>query len=389
MTTVGDGGPFGSASVPDGYRQHLEARVAELMATERARFAAEHPKSMAYRERARHSMLSGVPMNWMTRWASPSPIVVAGAEGAEIADIDGHRYADFCLGDTGAMAGHAPPAVVGAVARQMRRGATFMLPTDDAIWVAEAMAKRFGLPRWQFCLTATDANRFVIRLARQITGRPFVVVHNWCYHGTVDETFATLDSDGAVVSREGAVGSPVAVSETTRVVEINDVEALRLALSDGHVACVLVEPALTNIGIVLPDPGYHEELRQLTRETGTLLVIDETHTICAGPGGYTARQGLEPDFLTIGKTIGAGVPIAAYGMSEAVEERILGSTFWREADVGGIGGTLAGNALSLAAARATLEHVLTPEAFRSMRLSGAAWQKGSRPLSPNTARLGT
>jgi glutamate-1-semialdehyde aminotransferase len=365
-----------------------------LLEVERRRFAASHPGSMAFREAARRSMLSGVPMNWMTRWASPAPLVVSAAAGAELEDIDGHRYVDFCLGDTGAMAGHAPAPVVEAVSRQMRRGATYMLPTEDAIWVAEEMARRFGLPRWQFCLTATDANRFVMRLARQVTGRPLVLVHNWCYHGTVDETFAALDRSGRVVAREGLVGPPVPVAETTRVVEINDLEALAAALADRQVACVLVEPALTNIGIVLPDPGYHEELRRITRQTGTLLVIDETHTICAGPGGYTAAYGLEPDFLTIGKTIGAGVPVAAYGMTAAVEELILESTFWRQADAGGIGGTLAGNALSMAATRATLQDVLTTEAFAHMESLGRRLADGveeviARRLAPwHVTRLG-
>jgi glutamate-1-semialdehyde 2,1-aminomutase len=341
-------------------------RVDAMLDRERERFIASHPRSIDFQRRAQSSMLYGVPMNWMTRWASPSPVVVAGAHGAEISDIDGNSYVDLCLGDTGAMAGHGPQPVVDAIAAQMAQGATFMLPTENAIWVAEEMSRRFGLARWQFCLTASDANRFVLRLARQITGRSTIVVHNWCYHGSVDETLANLDASGAVAAREGSVGPSLDVTASTRVVEINDLEALERALSDRAVACVLVEPALTNIGIVLPDADYHRELRRITRETGTLLIIDETHTICAGPGGYTAREGLEPDLLTIGKTIGGGVPVAAYGMSEAVAALIVEQTFWREADVGGIGGTLAGNALSLAAARATLSEVLTDDAFVGM-----------------------
>jgi glutamate-1-semialdehyde aminotransferase len=264
------------------------------------------------------------------------------------------------------MAGHGPQPVVDAIATQMSHGATFMLPTENAIWVAEEMSRRFGMARWQFCLTASDANRFVLRLARQITGRSKIVVHNWCYHGSVDETLASLDDSGKVIPREGSVGPSLDVTQSTRVVEINDLEGLERALADRAVACVLVEPALTNIGIVLPDENYHRELRRITRETGTLLIIDETHTICAGPGGYTAREGLDPDLLTIGKTIGGGVPIAAYGMSEGVAASIIEQTFWQEADVGGIGGTLAGNALSLAAARATLGEVLTDAAFETM-----------------------
>jgi glutamate-1-semialdehyde aminotransferase len=356
------------------------ARIAQLLAAERARFAASHPRALEFRHRAEHTMLYGVPMNWMTRWAGQAPIVAAGASGADVEDIDGNHYVDFCLGDTGAMAGHAPGPVVEAVGRQMGRGATLMLPTEDATWVAEEMSRRFGMAAWQFCLTATDANRFVLRLARQITGRQVVVVHNWCYHGSVDETLASLDASGAVVPRAGSVGPALDVTASTRVVEINDLAALRRALADRAVACVLVEPALTNIGIVLPDPGYHSELRRITRDTGTMLVIDETHTICAGPGGYTAREGLEPDFLTIGKTIGGGVPAAAYGMSAAVASSVVASTFWRDADVGGIGGTLAGNALSFAAARATLGEVLTDAAFEAMESLALRLTEGVRAV---------
>jgi glutamate-1-semialdehyde 2,1-aminomutase len=369
-------------------------RIARLLAAERERFTAAHPRAMAYQEQGRQTMLYGAPMNWMTRWASPAPIVVASAQGAEVTDIDGHCYVDLCLGDTGAMAGHAPPAVVAAVASQVARGATFMLPTPDGAWVAAEMSRRFGLARWQFCLTATDANRFVLRLARQVTGRQVIVVHNWCYHGSVDETLATLGGDGAVTPRFGSVGPALDVTASTRVVEINDLCALERALADGQVACVLVEPALTNIGIVLPDDDYHRELRRLTRQAGTLLAIDETHTICAGPGGYTARHGLESDFLTIGKTIGGGIPVAAYGMTAELGEQIVASTFWHEADVGGVGGTLAGNALSLAATRATLEHVLTDAAFGPMEdlavrfTDGVAAVFAGRGLPWHVTRLG-
>jgi glutamate-1-semialdehyde 2,1-aminomutase len=342
------------------------ARVELLLERERKRFIAAHPRSVEFHQRAAASMLSGVPMNWMTRWASPSPVVVATAHGATIEDIDGNSYVDLCLGDTGAMAGHGPAAVVEAVAAQLAAGVTFMLPTENAMWVAQELSRRFGLAKWQFCLTASDANRFVLRIARQITGRSKVVVHNWCYHGSVDESVAALDDHGQVVAREGSIGPAYDVAQSTRVVEINDLEALGSALADREVACVLVEPALTNIGIVLPDADYHRELRRITRETGTLLVIDETHTICAGPGGYTAREGLEPDLLTIGKTIGGGVPVAAYGMTKDVADSVLSQPIWRDADVGGVGGTLAGNALSMTATRATLAEVLTDAAFARM-----------------------
>jgi glutamate-1-semialdehyde 2,1-aminomutase len=340
-------------------------RIAALFARERERFAGEHPRSHELHQRAAGSLLSGVPMNWMTRWPGTFPVFFDSAAGAEITDVDGHVYADLCLGDTGAMTGHSPPATVAAVRERIGKGITAMLPTEDAIAVGEEMQRRFGLRDWQFTLSATDANRFVVRIARQITGRPKILVHNHCYHGSVDETFDSLEQ-GAVVSAYGNVGPPVDPAETTRVVEINDLEGLERELAHGDVACALVEPALTNIGIVLAEDGYHERLRELTRESGTLLVIDETHTLCCGPGGYTRAHGLDPDVLTIGKPIGGGVPVGAYGLTEQVAERIIEATIWEAADVGGVGGTLAGNALSLAAVRATLGEVLTEAAFERM-----------------------
>jgi len=338
------------------------SRLGALLRTEQERFTAARPRSRELFERASRSLLGGVPMNWMVRWAGSFPIFVREASGAHFTDADGLRYLDLCLGDTGAMTGHAPAASVEAIAAQARRGITFMLPTEDAIAVGEELARRFGLPYWQTTLTATDANRFVIRLARHVTGRPKILVFNWCYHGTVDETFATLRA-GAVGPRDGNLGPPVDPAVTTRVVEFNDVPALEAALAHGDVACVLAEPALTNIGIVHPEPGFHDALRAATRRTGTLLVLDETHTISAGPGGYTRAHGLSPDILTIGKPLAGGVPAAVYGLSAEVAARIRASTTVEGADTGGIGGTLAGNALSLAAMRATLERVLTEEAY--------------------------
>ena len=342
------------------------ARLGALMQRERATFEERHPRSKELWERARGSLLSGVPMNWMTRWPGAYPVFVREAHGARFTDVDGNEFVDLCLGDTGAMTGHSPEISAEAIADQAHRGITLMLPTEDSIWVGEEMARRFGLPYWQFALTATDANRFVLRLARQITGRPKVLVYNWCYHGSVDETVATIRDDGSVGPRVGSVGPQVDPALTTKVIEFNDLDALERALEPGDVACVLAEPALTNIGIVLPEPGYHEALREITRRTGTLLVIDETHTICSGPGGYTRAHKLEPDFLTIGKPLASGVPAAAYGISEETSQRILGTTYWKEADVGGVGGTLAGNALSLHAMRATLENVLTEKAYGRM-----------------------
>jgi glutamate-1-semialdehyde 2,1-aminomutase len=338
------------------------ARLAAAIADEARRFRESHPRSLALFERAGRTLAGGVPMPWMVRWAGGFPIFVESGEGAYLTDVDGHRYLDLCLGDTGAMTGHAPAATVAAVQAQAGRGFTFMLPTADAVWVGEELARRFGLPYWQFALTATDANRFAIRLARHLTGRPRILVFNWCYHGTVDEAFATL-VDGRTVAREGNLGPPVDPAQTTRVVEFNDPAGLEAALAHGDVACVLAEPALTNVGIVHPDPGFHELLRAATRRAGTLLVIDETHTICAGPGGYTRAHGLEPDVLTLGKAVAGGVPAAVYGFSESVARELAGRIRTDTADTGGIGGTLAGNALATSAMRATLEYELTEASY--------------------------
>jgi len=335
------------------------------MQREEERFVATHPKSKTLFERARQSLLGGVPMNWMAKWAGAFPLFVADARGAHFTDVDGHEYVDLCLGDTGAMTGHSPRPAVQAIAEQAAQGITFMLPTENAIWVGEELKRRFGLPYWQFCLTATDANRFSIRLAREVTQRKLVLVFNYCYHGTVDESFITL-KDGGPAPRRGNIGPPVDPALTTRVVEFNDVDALEKALASREVACVLCEPALTNVGIVHPEPGYHDALRRLTRQYGSLLIVDETHTICAGPGGFTREHNLDPDFFVLGKPLASGLPAATYGFTQEVGERVLQRIKVEDCDTGGIGGTLAGNALSLAAMRATLEHVLTPAAFRHM-----------------------
>jgi glutamate-1-semialdehyde 2,1-aminomutase len=356
------------------------ARLASLMEREQGAFVDSHPRSAALHERARRSLLGGVPMPWMVKWPGAFPPFVDVAEGAHFRCVDGHEYADFCLGDTGAMAGHGAAPTVAAVERQLRRGITHMLPTDDAPWVGEELQRRFGLPSWQFAITATDANRFSIRLARMITGRPLVAVHDFNYHGTVDETFAWLADDGRVEARRGNIGPAVDPALTTRVVPFNDVPALEAALADGRVAALLIEPALTNVGIVLPQPGYHEAIREIARQTGTLLIIDETHTICAGPGGATGAWGLDPDILTIGKTIGGGIPAAAYGMSRSVADAIDAAMSLEDADVGGIGGTLAGYALSLAAIRATLGEVLTHAAFERMIPLAERWAAGVQEI---------
>jgi glutamate-1-semialdehyde 2,1-aminomutase len=315
------------------------------------------------------------------------------AFGARFRDVDGNEFIDFCLGDTGGMAGHAPKAAVDAIARQAAKGITLMLPTEDAAWVGDELARRFGVPYWQFTLSATDANRCAIRWAREVTGRSKILVHNGCYHGTVDESVAMLDK-GRTVARHGNIGKPVPLDLTTRVVEINDLAALESALAHGDVAACLFEPALTNVGIVLPDPGYHEAVRDLCTKYGSLLIIDETHTISAGPGGCTTTWGLQPDVVTIGKTLGAGVASGAYGVSERIRDLIQARTDTRNTDVGGIGGTLAGNALSLAAMRATLGTVMTDAAFVHMIALGERFEAGvrdviaSRRLPWHVVRLG-
>ncbi|HYH34221.1 MAG TPA: aspartate aminotransferase family protein [Nocardioides sp.] len=337
-------------------------RLRALRSDEEERFARLHPESAALSSRADGSLLAGVPMPWMTRWPGPFPVFVESASGARLTDVDGQEYVDLCLGDTGAMTGHALPQVTEAITARAARGITTMLPSPDAPWVAEELTRRFGLPTWQLAMSATDANRFVLRFARHLTGRPRIAVMDWCYHGTVDETLAVLD-DGRVVPRPGALGPPVDVAATTAVVPFNDPDALDRRLAEGDVACLLMEPALTNIGIVLPEDGYLDAVREITRRHGVLLVVDETHTLCAGPGGCTAAWGLEPDLLVVGKPIGGGVPVAAYGMSAEVAARLSGPMKGHEIDVAGVGGTLTGNALALAAVRATLSTCLREQDF--------------------------
>jgi glutamate-1-semialdehyde 2,1-aminomutase len=371
-------------------RTHL----GRLMTRELAMFEADHPHSKALHERAKESLLDGVPMNWMIRWAGGFPIFVASASGAHFQDVDGHDYIDFCLGDTGAMAGHSPGPTVRAIERQLTRGITLMLPIEDAIAAGEEMRRRFGLRYWQFTITATDANRFSLRLARHISGRSKVVVHDHNYHGSVDETFASLDEDGRVVPSKGNTGPAVNPAQTTRVVPFNDIPALERALADGDVAAVLIEPALTNVGIVLPDPGYHDAVRALTADAGTILIIDETHTICAGPGGATGAWGLDPDMLVIGKTIGGGIPVGAYGFTEEIGARITATIAVEDSDIGGVGGTLAGYALSMSAVRASLTEVMTDAVFEGMIRLGERWTAGvaeviaSRGLRWHVTRLG-
>lgn len=352
------------------------SRLALAIDAEHTRFRQRHPRSRELFQEANRSLLSGVPMPWMTRWPGEFPVFCSAAKGARFTDVDGNEFVDLCMGDTGAMTGHAKDEIADAIARQARVGLTTMMPSSDAVWVADDLAKRFGVPKWQFAISATDANRFVLRFARQLTGRPRVVVHDWCYHGTVDETLVILDDHGATVSRPGAIGPQVDPALTTRAVPFNDLEALERALAHGDVAAVLIEPALTNIGIVLPEPGYLEGVRAATRRHGALLVVDETHTICAGPGGCTRAWSLEPDFVVIGKTIGGGIPVAAYGMTAAVADALEKRLLRDDVDVSGVGGTLSGSALAMAAVRATLSSSLLEEQFGYSIPLAQRWAQG-------------
>lgn len=349
-------------------------RLGALLRRERAAFADRNPRSAAEYTRAGH-LFGRVPMTWMNKNAAGFPLYLATARGATLTDVDGHEYTDFCLGDTAAMAGHAPAPVAAAVQERFGAGACAMLPTPDAAWVGEELTRRFGVTEWSFALSATDANRWAIRLLRAVTGRPKILFNSYCYHGSVDESLIVTGEDGPR-SREGNVGAPCDVTLTSRVAEFNDLEGLARELAHGDVAAVVMEPALTNIGIVLPEPGYLEGVRELTRRHGTYLVNDETHTFSAGPGGATKRWGLRPDVVTIGKAIGGGIPAAAYGISEEIAGKIAGMRHLDLVDMGGVGGTLAGNALSIAAARATLEHVLTDEAFSRMEALAVRFADG-------------
>jgi glutamate-1-semialdehyde 2,1-aminomutase len=315
-------------------------------------------------------------MSWMTKWPGKFPLFVEKAKGARFVDVDGNEFIDLCLGDTGSMTGHSPRATADAIKSQLDRGITAMLPTEDALIVSSELARRFGLPLWQFTVSATDANRHAIRYSRLITGRSKIIVIDRCYHGSVDESFATLDAEGRTVSREGNIGAPVPLDETTRVVEFNDLEGMEKALQNGDVAAILMEPAMTNVGIVLPDEGYLNAVGELAKKYGAVWIIDETHTISVGLGGMTKELGLHPDILTIGKSIGGGIPTGAFGMTQEVADRIQSRVEREVIDTGGIGGTLAGNALSLAAMRATLTEVLTDEAFARMIVLGNRWCDG-------------
>jgi glutamate-1-semialdehyde 2,1-aminomutase len=370
------------------------SRARIIIEREEKEFVRTHQKSKRMFERARKSMIGGVPMNWMIEWPGPFPIFAKAGAGSKITDVDGHTYVDFCLGDTGAMFGHSPRATVDAAVKQMRKGITMMLPTEDSIWVGEELAHRFGLPFWQIAMTATDANRFALRMAREATGRRKILVFNGCYHGTVDETLVRL-VDGKVAPREGAMPPPVDPDLTTTIVEFNDLQALERALAPRNVAAVLMEPAMTNCGIILPEEGYLEGVREFTKKTGTVWIIDETHTWCAGPGGYTQAHHLKPDMITLGKPVAGGIPAGAFGTSQEIFEKTINNMLAETTGVNGLGGTLTGNALALAAMRATLEKVITKKAYDHMNPLAERFNEDiertihETDLPWHTVRLGT
>lgn len=351
------------------------ARIRELRAREERAFARARPKSQKAAGHGLTGFLGGVPMHWMADWPMPFPMVVDEASGARLTDIDGNALDDFCLGDTGSMFGHSPAPVARAVRRQARRGLTYMLPSEDALELGSLLSDMFGLPFWQIATTASDANRFALRVARAVTGRDKILVFNGCYHGAVDETMVRL-KDGKPVNRPGLAGEFRDLAKATRIVEFNDVAALERELAHGDVACVITEPVLTNSCMVLPDEGFHAALRAATRRHGTLLLIDETHTISTARGGYTAAHGLEPDLFVLGKPVAGGIPASVWGMSAAVAARWATYQAAKEPGHSGMGTTLSANPLQFAAMRATLEQVMTQDAYDHMEKLAARLERG-------------
>ena len=340
-------------------------RIAALRQREAKRFARARPKTRKAAADGLAGFARGVPLHWMLDWPMPFQIVVDKASGATLTDIDGIELDDFCLGDTGSMFGHSPPPVTRAIRRQARRGLTYMLPSEDALDLGDLLTDTFGLPSWQIATTASDANRFALRAARAITGRPKILVFNGCYHGAVDETFVKL-KDGRPANKPGLAGQFRDLTEDTVVIEFNDVQALETALAARDVACVIAEPVLTNSCMVLPEPGYHNALRRITRDTGTLLLIDETHTISTGLGGYTRVHRLEPDLFVLGKPIAGGVPASVWGMSAPVAQRWAAYNRTKPSGYSGIGTTLSANPLQFACMKATLTEVMTAKNYRHM-----------------------
>jgi glutamate-1-semialdehyde 2,1-aminomutase len=350
-------------------------RLARLADREARRFAASRPRSRAALDAGAAPFLDRVPMHWMKDWPMPFPLVVARAEGARLEDVDGFGIDDFCLGDTGSMFGHSPAPVAKAIRRQARRGLTYMLPTEDAFESGRLLSERFGDFRWQIATTATDANRFALRVARAVTGRPKVLVFNGCYHGTVDDAMVALDH-GRTVNRPGLVGQVTDLSTLAVSVEFNDLAAVEAALATGQIAAVLTEPVMTNSCMVLPQAGFHDGLRTLTRRHGALLIIDETHTLSTGLGGYTRTHALSPDIFVAGKCVAGGMPTAVWGLSPEVAARFAAYNETRAPGHSGMGTTLSANPMQFACLRATLDQVMTAENYAHMEKGAARLEAG-------------
>ncbi|HPW68535.1 MAG: transaminase [Desulfomonilia bacterium] len=350
-------------------------KVNGLLAQEVERFVGERPKSRRLFEQAKKNLVGGVPMSWMRIWTGGFPVFVDKAEGVFITDVDGHRYLDLCLGDTGGLCGHAHPKIVEAITKQMKdRGTTTMLPTEDCVWVGGELERRFGLPYWQVLMTATDANRMALKVARSFTGRQLVLCFNGTYHGSVDETLV-VNFFGEIVNIPGMLGPIVPdATQMTRVIDFNDAEALEKALAPGDIACVITEPVMTNLGIIPPEPGYHDALRTITKKYGTLLLIDETHSMCAGPRGITGELSLKPDIFVAGKFVAGGYPAAVLGFTREISDWMAAREPWH--NFFGFGGTLSGNATAVAGIRAAFEHVINDENFSRMIVLAERMEKG-------------
>lgn len=341
--------------------------LSDLITRETQRYLDTHPKAAAEAARLKQHWLFGAPFHWMNDWASPSAMIAEDGEGAVLTDIDDNTYDDFCLGDTPGMFGHGRPEIARAIAEQARRGATFMLPTAEAADVGALLAERFGLPFWQTTLSASDANRALIRWARAVTGRSVIVVFDGCYHGMVEDCFVEL-RHGRTRPDAGLIGQVFDMTRTTRAIPFNDIGALEAALAQGDVATVLAEPAMTNCGMILPEANFWKRAQALAKKAGALLALDETHTLSSGPGGATKAWSLAPDALVIGKAIAGGFPAAVWGVSAELAEKI--GAVKTGGGRSGIGTTLAGNAMGIAAIGATLREVATPAAYEVM-LKGA------------------
>lgn len=352
-------------SISGASNEKLEIHAASLLKNEFQRYLKLHPASYELGKKACQHFLYGVPMHWMNDWGTPAPLFVQQARGAHFTCADGIDYVDFCLGDTGAMFGHSPEPVAQTLERQARRGYTTMLPDMIAPEVGAALSEQFGLTCWQLTTTATDANRFVLRWARAVTDRKKLLVFDGCYHGTVDDTMVDVEA-GKTISRASLLGQTADLGLLMVAVDFNDLAVVERELASGEFACLLTEPALTNCGMVPAQPGFINGLRELTQRHDTILILDETHTISSARGGWAHDAGIEPDFIVIGKPIAGGLPAAAYGFSEAMAARMILAKDAAPSGHSGIGTTLSGNMMTLAAIHATLTEVATPAAYAHM-----------------------